>query len=86
MGLLIYPLPIEMSIFLFLCGKLIGNRQRKFLSYPFQLFYCGHYVKVSFLDNIIRFNQLIISENQGNKVIGYDSYNKQHIPCINKGN
>ena len=48
------------------------------------MFYYEHYFHVSFLIDIIRFSQLIINENKGDRVIRHDSCNKQNIPCINK--
>ena len=70
-------LPLGMSVFLFLCGKPIGNRWNKLLKYPFQLFYCEHCIRISFPINIIRSRQLIISENQGDSV-GIESLRARH--------
>ena len=75
-----------MSIFHFLCGKLIRNGRSKLLSYPFQLFYSERYVQVSFLVNIVRSSQFIINENKGHSFIRHDSCNKQNTPCSNKEN
>ena len=83
-GLIIYYLPQGMSNFLSLCGRLIKNGRSKLSSYPFQLLCYEHYVQVSFLVNIIRSSQLIISENESDKSKRHDPCNKQNIPCINK--
>ena len=83
-NLLICTLPLGMNIVLFLCGKLIRNEWSKLPSSPIQMFYYEHYFHVSFLIDIIRFSQLIINENKGDRVIRHDSCNKQNIPCINK--